>query len=233
VAAAYADRLRDYLALLIAQRKKDLASSNFDRDDMLTRLLRMQTSPGVSLDDDGVRRNISGLIVGAVDTTSAAVTQAIDQLLSRPRELAVAHDAAKAGDVETVSKYVFEALRFNPQAPGLLRFCPRGATVAAGKKYETNVPAGATVLLGTLSAMFDPDAFNDPATFRVDREKPVYLHFGSGMHRCYGLPINMVQIPEIALALLKLDGLRRAPGPKGHVVYDGPFPDRLVVEFNS
>jgi cytochrome P450 len=192
----------------------------------------MQSEPGDSLDDDGVRRNISGIIVGAVDTNSAALAQALDQLLARPDALAKASQAARAGDVGTVSRFLFEALRFNPQAPGLLRFCRNGATVAAGTTRETKVPAGTTVVLGTLSAMFDPDAFPDPNAFRADRESPPYLHFGHGMHTCYGRPINLVQLPEIAMALLRLDGLRRASGSAGRIVYDGPFPDRLVVAFD-
>lgn len=123
VASDYADRLGGYLADLIVARKAVLSS---DRDDFLTRLLRLQTSGGDSLDDDGVRRNISGIIVGAVDTTSAAVAQAIDVLLDRPNDLRAAARAARTDDVEIVSKIVFDALRFNPQAPGLLRFCRAG-----------------------------------------------------------------------------------------------------------
>jgi cytochrome P450/glutathione S-transferase len=231
--AIYADHLRDYLAALIRERKQALAGGPTDRDDMVTRLLRMQSEAGDSLDDDGVRRNISGLIVGAVDTTSAAVAQAIDQLLDRPGELALASEAARAGDDETVSKYVFEALRFNPQAPGLLRFCAQGAVIGKETKRETTVPAGSTVLLGTISAMFDPEAFADPRTLRIDRDSAGYVHFGHGMHLCYGRAINMVQIPEIARALLRVNGLRRTWGSKGRLAYDGPFPDRLVVEFDS
>jgi len=76
-------KLADYLRDLIAARKADLSAN---RDDFLTRLLRLQNTGGDSLDDDGVRRNISGIIVGAVETTSAAVAQAIDVLFGRPRE---------------------------------------------------------------------------------------------------------------------------------------------------
>ena len=230
VAASYAIELRDYLTSLIVQRKGEL---NGNRDDVLTRLLRMQAEPGESLDDDGVRRNISGLIVGAVDTTSAAVAQAIDQLLDRPKELARAGAAARANDVDLVSKYVFEALRFNPQSTGLLRYCGRGATIAPGSPREARVPPGSTVLLATLSAMFDPRAVAGPDEFRIDRDASNYLHFGHGMHVCFGRAINLIQIPEIATALLKLDGLRRASGLKGRIAYDGPFPDRCVVEFNA
>jgi cytochrome P450 len=86
--------------------------------------------------------------------------------------------------------------------------------------------------IGTLSAMFDPDGFPDPKRFRIDRDVRSYLHFGWGMHQCFGLGINMVMIPEIMAAMLRLDGLRRAPGRAGRVVLDGPFPDRLVLEFD-
>jgi cytochrome P450/glutathione S-transferase len=221
-AALYADCLRDYLAALIIERKKHLESG---ADDVLSRLLKMQSGPGDSLDDDGVRRNVSGLIVGAVDTTSAAVAQALDQLLDRPDELAAACAAAKAGDLDTVSKFVFEALRFNPQTAGLLRYCPDGAAI--GERSATAIPAQSTVILATLSAMFDPAAFERPGAFRIDRTDAPSLHFGAGLHTCFGRAINRVQIPQIAAALLKQPGLRRV----GPALYDGPFPDRLVVEF--
>ena len=59
-----------------------------------------------------------------------------------------------------------------------------------------------------------------------------YLHFGWGMHQCFGLGINLVVIPEIMASLLRLPGLRRAQGSAGRVQLDGPFPDRLVLEFD-
>jgi cytochrome P450 len=231
-AAAYADWLRDHLGDLIARRKASLAAGSPGGNDMFTRLIRLQEEPGDSLDRDGIRRNISGIIVGAVDTTSAADAQAIDVLLSDPSAPADVTAAGKSGDVETVSKYVFDALRFNPQVPGMLRFCSDGAANPRGTNRETRAPAGSTVVIGMLSGMFGPDTFPDPGSLRADRVNPPYLHFGHGMHTCYGRPINLVQIPEIALALFRLDGLRRAAGSAGRLVYEGPFPDRLVVTFD-
>jgi len=122
---------------------------------------------------------------------------------------------------------VFEALRFNPQTAGLLRYCGGGAAI--GERSATAVPAQSTVILATLSAMFDPAAFEDPGAFRIDRTNAPYLHFGAGLHTCFGRAINMVQIPQIAATLLKQPGLRRV----GRALYDGPFPDRLIVEFTS
>jgi cytochrome P450 len=80
--------------------------------------------------------------------------------------------------------------------------------------------------------MFDPEVFASPNEFNGKRETE-YLHFGYGMHACFGKAINGVQIPELVAALLRLPNLRRAPGSAGQVLYDGPFPNRLVLEFDS
>jgi cytochrome P450 len=93
------------------------------------------------------------------------------------------------------------------------------------------IPAGSTVLVALDSAQFDAAAFPDPGQFRLDRTVE-YLHFGYGLHQCFGLAINQVQIPELAAALLRLPNLRRSPGPEGQIVSDGPFPDRLVLQFD-
>jgi cytochrome P450 len=131
-----------------------------------------------------------------------------------------------------VRQYAWEAVRFNPHTPLMARRCARDTVVAAGTPRERRVPAGASMLVGTLSAMFDPDGFPDPGRFRIDRDVRTYLHFGWGMHQCFGLGINLVVIPEIVGALLRLPGLRRAPGRAGRVSLDGPFPERLVLEFD-
>jgi hypothetical protein len=60
-----------------------------------------------------------------------------------------------------------------------------------------------------------------------------YLHFGYGLHTCFGRAVNGVQIPELVAALLRLPNLRRAPGSAGRIYYDGPFPNRLVLEFDA
>jgi cytochrome P450 len=182
-------------------------------------------------DDDWVRRNVAGCIVGAVDTISRFSILAIDELLRRPGELAGARDAAVAGDVDRVRQYAWEAVRFNPHTPLMARHCSRDAVLAAGTPRERTVRGGSSLAVGTLAAMFDADGFPDPERFRIDRDIRSYLHFGWGMHQCFGLGINMVVIPEIMAALLRLPALRRAPGREGRVALDGPFPERLVLHF--
>ena len=201
--------LKTYLTALITQR----AASGATGDDFLSRLVRAG-----ALDPEGIRRNITGIIVGAIDTTVTAATNAIGVLLAKPDALALTRQAAQSSDLAPLRQCVYEAMRFNPQAPALLRH----------SKAD-----GSTVLLLSLSAMFDPKAFPDPNRFDPNRPIERYLNFGYGMHTCYGAMINGVQLPELIRAVVQLPNLRRASGPYRKILYEGPFPDRLVVQFQN
>jgi cytochrome P450 len=230
-AEVYAAALHAYLDRLIARRKDEVRKSG-GPDDFLTRLVRLQGDPATALDDDGVRRGVGGVVVGALDTTSKAAAQAVDQLLRHPEALRGAQEAARAQDTATVARYVFEALRFNPLNPALLRHCRAETTLAAGTDRARLLPAGSQVFASNLSAMWDASVVDRPDEFRTDRPPDHYLHFSLGMHTCFGREFSAVQIPGIVTALLQLPGLRRAPGRAGQILYDGPFPDRLIVTFD-
>ncbi len=230
---AAGDELHAYLDELIAVRKSELAGGQATADDLVSRLLQMQGAEETRLSDEGVRRNVSGVIVGAVDTTSKAVAHAVEQLIKRPAVLRRAAQAAKAGDVETVGRYAFEALRFNPINPALARHASWDATLADGTRWAHRIPSGKTVYLGILPAMFDPRTFRRPGRFDPDRPFDAYLHFGGGLHSCFGRYVNVIQIPEIVAAVIRLDGLRFAGSPRRAITYDGPFPDKFEVEFDG
>lgn len=219
--------LRQYMDAQIAFRKSAPAN-----DDVLGRLLALQDAAHPWLDDHAVRRNLSGVIVGSVDTTSKFVSLAIDELLRRPETLAEAQASALKNDIDAVRHYAWEAVRFNPHHPLLVRYCGRTTTIAGSQARSKTVPAASKVYVATFSAMFDPEVFTKPAEFNPKRQTE-YLHFGYGMHTCFGSAINGIQIPELLAALLRLPNLRRAPGSAGHILYDGPFPNRLILEFDA
>ncbi|SNS14508.1 Cytochrome P450 [Geodermatophilus pulveris] len=214
---------------LVVDRRAEPAGT--PHDDLLRRLAHLRTD-GARLSDEAVRRCVSGVVVGAVETTTKATAHAVDQLLRRPEALQGAARAAREGDVAVVAQYVVEALRFNPLTPVLVRHAARPAVVAAGTPHERHVPAGRTVYAAALPAMFDPRTFDDPHTFRHDRQPAADLLFGYGMHACFGRYVNLVSIPELVTALLRCGGVRRAPGPAGRMRYEGPFPDRLLVDLD-
>lgn len=218
---------------LIATRQSQIAAGEPTPDDFLSRLVRLQSSEETHLSDEGVRRNIGGVVVGAVETTSKATAHAIDQLLRHADAHRRARRAAVAGDIDEVGRYTWEALRFNPINPVLSRHAARTSLVAAGTGRERSIPAGHTVYAAVLPAMFDPSVFPEPGAFRADRTASAYLHFGSGLHTCFGRYVNLLQVPQLIAELLRLENLRPAPGRDRTMVYDGPFPDRFLLDFDG
>jgi cytochrome P450 len=227
-ALAAAGEMRPHLDTLIAARRAGIESGADVPDDVLTRLLRHRSSEG-GMHAIAIRHNLIGLIAGWIPTVSKAFAGAIEELLRRPAELERAQQAARDGDRELVAAYVFEAMRFRPQTWAVLRTCAADRTVAASTRRATTMHQGSKVLVAIQSAMFDERAVTAPQEFRVDRPWSDYLHFGHGLHTCFGLEINRVHLPAMATALLEGPRIVRAPGPTGKLRWDGPYPVGLTV----
>ena len=220
-AQAAAVDARGWLDRCIAERK----AGGGEADDVLGRCLALQRSGVPGMDDLSIRNNLIGLIVGAIPTTSKCCANALDQLINRPEQLAGAQAAAAAGDDALFSRYVFEALRFNPNNPGVFRTAAEEYTVAKGTMRATTIPKGAFVVAATQSAMFDENKVDAPNEFRTDRPEWVYMHWGYGLHTCFGQYINQLQIPLILKPLLARGPLKRESG----LQVEGPFPSSLRV----
>jgi cytochrome P450 len=230
-AAAAAAEIRSHLDALVAARKSALGAGRPVPDDVLTRLVRQQGLDGLAFTDTEIRSNLIGMLVGMIPTISKASALAIDELLSRPEELRGARGAALDGDDLLFGRYVTEAMRFAPQAPGLLRRAVTDYPLARSSHHETLIRRGTVVFASTQSAMHDPDVVEDPHQFRLDRPDSVYLHFGAGLHACYGRYVNAVVIPAIVKAALSIEAAERAPGRDGELTMDGNWPTSMTLEF--
>lgn len=230
-ADAAAAELRGYLDDLIARRHQALARGDRGPDDVVGRLIEAQGGEPPFLDDPAIRTNLLGLIVGWLPLVSKSVALALYELLRRPPELAAAREAARAGDDDLLAAHVFEALRFRPPSVGLLRRSTVDCTIAQGSPREATIAEGRTVFVLTQSAMMDPRTIDHPGQFRVDRPWGEYLHFGYGMHTCFGQAIARRQIPLILKTLLGQGPVSRIRGSAGRISWTGPFPSRLHVAF--
>jgi cytochrome P450 len=219
-----AAEVRKWLDDTIAARK----ASGVVKDDVLGRCLALQRAGLPAMDDVSIRNNLLGLLVGAIPTTSKCCAQALDQLFERPEQLRGAQAAALADDGALLAKYVFEALRFNPNNPALFRVAAEDYRLAKASLHGTTIPKGTSVIAATQSAMFDERFVDQPNQFRIGRPEYLDLHFGYGLHTCFGQYVNRVQIPGILKPLLKCPGLRRA----GELQYEGPFPSSLPVSLD-
>lgn len=220
---------------LIDKSKKDLEVGKTLDDNLLNRLILMQQQPEYSwVDDDTIRRNIGGLLTGLQETTSKAVVYALQELFKRPQELKGAITVAKAYNMDAVKGYVYEALRFNPVQPGVLRFNETKQFIKGSGNKTYTIKGNRKIMALTSGAMFDPVTFPDPKIFKPNRESR-YMNWGFALHECYGKYINSVTIPELVAAVLRLENVTNAKGNTGRAsgLTVGPFPNNYVVTFNS
>ena len=202
-------------------------------DDVLGRCLAQQAAKEPWFTDAQIRTAILCMVVGGPPQLPMVVPQAMEQLLRRPEALAAAQTAARTNDDATLFGIVREAKRFDPLAPGLPRIVTRDVTIAAGTNRATRVPKGATMIAGFASAMMDDSRLPDPKDFNPGRRPHEYIHFGQGLHECFGRFINDATLHLMLKPLLQRPGLRRAHGPDGHLTKNGIFAERLVVRFDT
>jgi cytochrome P450 len=220
-----APALRAHVDAMIARRRQGDPS----RDDVLGRCLRLQAEGLPGFSDVQIRSALIGFIVGGLPQPPMLVPQALEQLLRRDDALAGAQRAARANDDVMLAGYVFEALRFDPLAPALMRMVKRDHVVAEGTPRATMIPAGASMVVAFGSAMMDARRIPRPREFNPRRLPHEYMHFGHGLHTCFAIHINHALIPLMLKPLLRREGLRRAAGPLGHLSKRGAFADRLWV----
>lgn len=221
--------LRAHVDAVLAQRQL----SGEIRDDVLGRCLGLaaQGEPGFS--DVEIRSALIGFLVGGVPQLPMVIPQALEQLLRRPEALAGAQAAARAGDDALLAGYIFEALRFDPLAPALSREVVKACALARGTARETALAEGSQLLVSFRSAMMDRRRVAAPRQFDPGRGANTYMHFGLGLHQCFGMQINLAVIPMVLKPLLKARVLRRAKGPEGRLRKRGAFAERLWVAYEE
>jgi len=224
-----APALSQHIQHLLDQRRAD---QNTSEADLLGRALAFERQGENGWDDEFIRMVLSAVIIGGPPQPPMVLPQAIEQLLRRPDALASAHRAAVAGDEALTFGHIFEALRFDPISPILPREATKDCMIAEGTKRERKVKQGDKVLAGIQSAMADPRRIEAPDHFDPTRQPYEYLHFGLGLHECFGRHINRAMFPAMCAPLLRRYNLRRAEGAKGHLSFKGFFPASLTVAFD-
>ncbi|UVK36998.1 cytochrome P450 [Mesorhizobium sp. AR10] len=195
----------------------------------LPRLVALLDEGRLSLPD--LHSIMLGMITGFVPTNVLAGGNCLDVVLSRPDARQAVDAALAEDDTKKLDRVILEAMRFRPIWVGPWRYTARDATIARGTRRERLVKAGTVVMPATLSAMFDPEAVQNPNDFDASRPHRDYLVFGHGIHLCIGAEIARVQIGECVRALFNKQKLRRARGRAGRMTNIGAYPESLKVDF--
>lgn len=227
-AADIAPRLRRHVQAAIDARRARPTSD----DDVLSRCLALQTAGEAGYSDPEIVVALTGLIVGGPPQPPMVLPQAMEQLLRRPAALSMAQGFARADDDAGLWNCIMEAMRFDPLAPWLARETTEPFVLAAGTSRARNIPAGARVLASIASAMQDKRRVPQPSRFDPARPADAYIHFGFGLHECFGRHINRATLPRILKPLLVRPNLRRAKGAAGKLRRRGFLASSLIVEFD-
>lgn len=153
-------------------------------EDIISGLIRAEQEDG-RLTRDEFYGTVISLIVGGISLTQGLLSSGVSALLQNPAELAKLLDNPDLAPAVTE-----ETLRY--QTPLQLSFA-RIATddLVVG---DQAVKRG-EICYGMLGAAnFDPEVFEDPHRFRIDRpSQPSHLGLGAGMHFCVGAALGRAE----------------------------------------
>jgi cytochrome P450 len=202
-----------YFAAVLAERRERLASASADAtivgdvlpDDVLTSLL-LARHEGEPFTDEQLVPLLLLLLVGGNETT----TSLIGNLVWRLQQLGLWERVGADESLWDVA--IEESLRYDPPVMGLFRTAKGEQTVRG-----VTIPHEAKVEGLYASANRDPEVWDDPDTFRLDRDlaalRKNHMSFGRGIWFCPGAQLSRLET-RISIRLLheRLPHLRLAGG---------------------
>ncbi|WP_199907630.1 cytochrome P450 [Nocardioides terrigena] len=94
------------------------------------------------------------------------------------------------------------------------------------------IPKGSRVLLSFGAANRDPVAFEDPNTYRADRNPKMHVGFGHGAHLCVGAPLARMEAHAVLTELIdRVSRIELSGDPTWSTNSSLRGPTRLAVRF--
>lgn len=145
------------------------------------------------------------LLIAGNETTATALTGMFFILATRPDLAEFLYQ--NVNDDKVVTRFVEEALRYDPPVRGLTRMVTEDTEVGGVK-----LPKGAHLLLLYGSANDDETQFPCPRKFDVERTNVGrHLAFGGGVHRCPGAPLARMELKVAAREIItRMDNIKLA-----------------------
>jgi unspecific monooxygenase len=192
-----------YTADLIRARRRQPA------DDLLTGLIDA-TVDGEHLSDEQVISTVMVLLMAGHEASVNAASNGVAAFAAHPDQWQL----LRAGTVPMKSA-IEEILRWDPP----LQFFQRWVLDDGFEVRGVQIPRGSKVGLMIGSSNRDPEKYENPDAFRIERGETSHLSFGGGIHFCIGAPLARLELellfgalaealPEITL----LPGGVRRPG---------------------
>jgi cytochrome P450 len=154
------------------------------RDDVLTDLALATYPDGSTPAVTEVVRTASFLFGAGQETTAKLLGAALKILCERPDLQQTLRD-----DPSLVPIFVEETLRLESPVKSEFRLAVRSTSLGG-----VDIPAGTTVMVSAAAANRDPERFECPHEFRLDRKNVrEQVAFARGAHSCPGAPLARVE----------------------------------------
>lgn len=146
-------------------------------------IARMWKDEGV-LTEQEAKELCSFVFIAGHDTTTILIANAFRMFAEEPDMLErIRNNEADA------PKFVEEVARFRGTVQRASRVTTEEVEVSG-----VTLPKGAIVRLLNAAANRDPDKYDDPDTFNIDRDNSGHLGFGAGVHSCAGAPLARMEV---------------------------------------
>lgn len=195
--------MNSYLLQQINLRRKILTENDIDSetidpsvigtllpDDVITGILLAEVD-GRKLDDTERLIMLNQLLVGGNETTTSLLTNLFWRLLENPE---LYYQVRNDPSLDAVA--VEESLRMDSPVLGLYR-----TNTEDTRLHEVLIPEKSKVMATFGAANRDPEIFEDPDSFRLDRDPDIlrkHVAFGLGHHFCPGAQLSRLEA-KIAL----------------------------------
>jgi len=216
----------EYFTAHVAERRATMATGHDGPDDYTTMMLNASYE-GRSLSDTEVRKVLQVLTLGGIETTTLLLSNLLHRVVVEPG-LA---DALMA-DPSRCEYAVEESLRLDSPTLGLFRTPNQDETV-----HGVEIPRDTKTMVLFAAVNRDPDLWDDPDGFRLDRDPNrlrQHFAFGHGVHLCLGAPLARLEGKVVLEAITqRLPGVRYIEPPRRlpTMIFRGY--DRQVVEWQA
>jgi len=187
--ASHMERAGYFGEMINARMQEDRTGS----EDFIDGLIRAEDADGGPLDAAGILRYCVTVLAGGAETSMFLIGNLLRGLAERPEIAATVRE-----DRTLITPFINETLRLTGPAQRLFRVANED-TELAGKRIAKDDRVA--VFFG--AANVDPNVFDDPLEFRLDRPNGTrHLSFSLGAHFCLGAPLAMLTAEVVVNAVL-------------------------------
>jgi len=201
-------RIFPYIQGLIDERRANPS------DDVISGFVTGQVN-GKPLDDQTIIQLVMAIIMAGKSTTASGIGNLVLRLAREPSLQQFLRE-----NPDRIPDAVEESLRIESPQQEMPRKATRDVEIGG-----VLIKQGDSVFLNYGSGNLDPDRWDQPGKFDLDRKPRQHLAFGRGMHTCFGAPLGRMQMKMTVEELLARTKSFELAGPVRRLTWP-----RLSVE---